>query len=253
MRCCSRPAAARTRRSVGPWEQPQPVIVALVLIASLALAAVAWSSAFERFYLPLAQVVVPLRNSLAAICIARVAGAGQPEALMLLPLMVIGPFYFMGLRFRMALLSVAVTVVSFAVSAAVSDLALPVALRSFVFVLLTAVACAIAARYLETWSRTSFLESHLIEELAHHDTSDRRQEPPRVRRASRNGYGSGPIEESQLARDTHGGYRSLQSLQRSIRASGRRRDAAPRRAGAAEVSSRVRATCSRATAARSSR
>jgi diguanylate cyclase (GGDEF)-like protein len=155
---------------VGPWEQPQPVIVALVFIASLALAAVAWSSAFERFYLPLAQIVVPLRNSLAAISIARVAGAGQSEALMLLPLMVIGPFYFMGLRFRMALLSVVLTVVSFAVSAAVSDMALPVAVRSFAFLLLTAVACAIAARYLETWSRTSFLESHLIEELAHHDT-----------------------------------------------------------------------------------
>jgi len=47
---------------------------------------------------------------------------------------------------------------------------LSVLLRSSAFLLLTAVTCAIAARGLEKWSRTSFLESHLIAEIAQHDT-----------------------------------------------------------------------------------
>jgi len=45
-----------------------------------------------------------------------------------------------------------------------------VAVRSLVFLVITAAACAIAAYHLERWSRRSFLESHLIEELAQHDT-----------------------------------------------------------------------------------
>jgi diguanylate cyclase (GGDEF)-like protein len=89
---------------------------------------------------------------------------------MLLPLMVIGPFFFMGLRFRVALFAVAVTVASFALAAVMADVPTAVAARSIAFLVLTAAACAIAAYYLERWSRRSFLKSHLIEELAQHDT-----------------------------------------------------------------------------------
>jgi diguanylate cyclase (GGDEF)-like protein len=52
----------------------------------------------------------------------------------------------------------------------VYGLALPVALRSIAFLFLVAFACGIAARHLEKWSRMSFLETHLIEELSQHDT-----------------------------------------------------------------------------------
>jgi diguanylate cyclase (GGDEF)-like protein len=154
----------------GAAEPRQWILVAVVLTASLALATVAWAPVFDRWYLPLAQVVVPIRNALAAVGVAEAAANGQLEMLMILPLMVLGPFFFMGLRFRVALLAVAVTVAAFLVSVAIFGMALPVALRSILFLLLAAVACAIAARHLEKWSRTSFLESHLIEELAQHDT-----------------------------------------------------------------------------------
>jgi diguanylate cyclase (GGDEF)-like protein len=155
---------------LGSWDQLQPIIIVLVAAASIVLVAIAFSPAFERFYLPVAQIVVPIRNVLAAIGVVQTAAAGQLEVLMFLPLMVIGPFYFMGLRVRVALLSVAATVAAFVVAAAIFGLELPIALRAFVFLLLTAAACAIAARHLEKWSRTSFLEGHLIEELAQHDT-----------------------------------------------------------------------------------
>jgi diguanylate cyclase (GGDEF)-like protein len=148
----------------------QLVLVGLVLTASMVLALVAWLPVFERWYLPLAQVVVPIRNAVAAVGVAEAAAGGQLELLMVLPLMVLGPFFFMGLRFRAALLSVAVTVAAYLPAVALFGLALPVALRSIAFLLLAAVACAIAARHLEKWSRLSFLESHLIEELAQHDT-----------------------------------------------------------------------------------
>lgn len=153
----------------GSWNPTLLMHVGLVLSASIALASIAWSPAFERLYLPLAQIIVPIRNSIAAIPIAAAAAHGQLELLMILPLMVLGPFFFLGLRFREGLLSVVLTVASFIISAIVFGLALPVTLRSCTLLLMIAVACAIAARYLEKWSRTSFLESHLIAELAQHD------------------------------------------------------------------------------------
>ncbi len=154
----------------GIWDQMQPIVVGLVVSTSVVLAALAWSPAFTRFYLPVARIVVPIRNVLTAVCVTQVAAQGELESLMLLPLMVIGPFFFMGLQLRAALVAVVATMVAFAVAAAILGLSPPIAARAFVFLLITAVSCAIAARHLEKWSRTSFLESHLIAELAQHDT-----------------------------------------------------------------------------------
>src|SRR5690606_15958936 len=52
------------------WAQAFPLSVALILITSVVLSAVAWTRAFERFYLPLAKVLVPFRNTIAAVFIA---------------------------------------------------------------------------------------------------------------------------------------------------------------------------------------
>jgi diguanylate cyclase (GGDEF)-like protein len=164
------PAARGTEHTLGgSWDQAYPIPVTLVLTASIALAAIAWSRSFDRFYLPVAQILIPIRNSIAAAIVAGAAAHGQLELLMVLPLMVLGPFFFLGLSFRAALVSVVLTVASFIVSAAVFELALPVALRTCVFLLIGTVTCAIAARHVEKSSRTSFLESHLIAELAEHD------------------------------------------------------------------------------------
>jgi len=154
----------------GSWNPSLLIHVGLVLSASITLALIAWSPGFTRLYLPLAQIVVPIRNAIAAVPIAGAAAHGQPELLMVLPLMVLGPFFILGLRFRAALFSVVLTVASFIASAIVFGLALPVALRSCAFLLMAVVACAIAARHLEKWSRTSFLESRLMAELAQRDT-----------------------------------------------------------------------------------
>jgi diguanylate cyclase (GGDEF)-like protein len=164
-------AAARGMEQIigGSWNPGLLVHLALIVPASIALAWIAWSPAFARLYLPLAQIVVPIRNSIAAVPIAGAAAHGEVELLMLLPLMVLGPFFFLGLRFREALFAVVLTAASFIVSAIAFELALPVALRSCIFLALVVVACAIAAHRLEKWSRMSFLEGRVIAEFAQHD------------------------------------------------------------------------------------
>lgn len=144
--------------------------IALVTGTSVLLAGLAWSSAFERLYLPCARVVVPIRNATVAACIAAAAADGQREMLMFLPMLLFGPFFFLGLRFRSALFTSVVTAASFVFHAALFELTLPVALRSISFLLIALAGCAVAARHLERLSRTSFLETRLISQLAQYDT-----------------------------------------------------------------------------------
>jgi diguanylate cyclase (GGDEF)-like protein len=144
-------------------------LIVVVVLASIVLAAIACSSLFERFYLPLAKVVVPVRNALAAALIARVAAHGQMETLMILPLMVIGPFFLLGLPPRVALISVVVTIISFVVSATAMTPVLSAMVFACTFMVAIAVACAVASRYIDEGSRKRFLESQLIAEFAEHD------------------------------------------------------------------------------------
>jgi len=150
-----------------------------VLASSLALAWLAWSHRYERHYLPWAQVLLPLRNSIVAAQLIRVAAHGQLDVLMLLPLLLVGPFYFMGLRFRTALFIICLTGVSMVAAAVEFHLPLPIAYRSAAFAVVAIVTFAVAAQHIEKRSRRAFLEGRLVAELAQHDvltwTKNRRE------------------------------------------------------------------------------
>ena len=143
--------------------------LALVLASALVLGAMTWTRVFERLFLPWARIIVPVRNVVVVANVAAAATHGQAEMLMLLPAMLLGPFFFMALRFRAALLSGVLTVASFAAMAAFFGMAPTLALHSSVFLIMALIACAVAAWHIEKWSRTAFLEQHLIVELAQHD------------------------------------------------------------------------------------
>jgi len=145
------------------------IVLAFVTVASVLLAFLAWSPAFDRLFLPFARVIVPIRNVLVAACIAAAAADGQREMLMFLPVLLFGPFFFLGLSYRTALFTSLLTAAAFIVQAALSELALPVALRAITFMLIALAGCVVAARHLERLSRTSFLETRLISQLAQHD------------------------------------------------------------------------------------
>jgi diguanylate cyclase (GGDEF)-like protein len=157
----------------GSWNGHLMIDFGLVIASSVVLAAIAWSPAFERLYLPWARIVVPFRNTLVAAHIAAAAARGQLELLMALPLMLVGPFFFFGLRFPTALVSSLLTVASFFAAAVFFHLTLPVVIHCAVFLALAVIACAMAARHFEQCSRTGFLEDRLIADLAQHDALTR--------------------------------------------------------------------------------
>jgi len=139
------------------------------LAVSLALAWIAWGRFYERLYLPWAQILVPLRNSAVGLQLVRVAAQGQLDIMMLLPLLLLGPFYFMGLGFRTALLVVCLTGASMLGAAIALHLPLPIAYHTGPFALISIIVFAVAAFQIERRSRRAFLESRLVGELAQHD------------------------------------------------------------------------------------
>ncbi|MGH8169731.1 MAG: diguanylate cyclase [Steroidobacteraceae bacterium] len=149
-------------------ETSRPVFLA-VLAASVALAWLAWSRRYERHYLPWAHVLIPVRNGLVAVQLVRVAAHGQLDVLMLLPLILLGPFYFMGLRYRTALLVVCLTGASMLAAAVTYHLPWVIAFHSGAFALIAIVAFAVAAQQIEKRLRRAFLEARLMAELAQHD------------------------------------------------------------------------------------
>ena len=140
-----------------------------VLFVSVFLAWISWSRGYERHYLRWAHLLIPVRNSVVAVQLVRVAAHGQLDVLMLLPLLVLGPFYFMGLQYRAALLIVCLSGASMLGAAIVYHLPLVVAFHSGAFAAIAFVAFAVAAEQIEKRSRRAFLESRLVAELAQHD------------------------------------------------------------------------------------
>jgi diguanylate cyclase (GGDEF)-like protein len=145
------------------------VFPAVVLSASVLLTWFAWRPSFLRFYLPVANFAVPTRNVIASITIAAMAARGEVELLIVMPAMVLSPFFFLGLHFRSALTCVVLTVVSFTASALVFALPQAILLRSCGFLVVTAAISALAAWQIERQARRSFLEGRLIAQLAEHD------------------------------------------------------------------------------------
>ncbi len=146
------------------------IIVPVVVLATSALLAwFAWRPSFLQRYLPLANIAVPTRNVIVAIAVAAMAARGQVELLIIMPAMVLSPFFFLGLHFRPALACVALTIAAFADAALVFELRVTVLLRSCVFLVATAVISAMAAWQIERQSRRSFLDGRLIAQLAEHD------------------------------------------------------------------------------------
>ena len=154
---------------LGTWTQVQLGIFGVVMTASVLLAAIAWSPWFQRLYLPCAQVLIPLRGSLMGLMVASVVARGQLETLMLLPLLMVGPFLVFGLRFRTAVATVSLTICVYATAAVIFGLPVPMIVRSCLLLVVVAAACGVVARTLERSARTRFLETHAMAELAQQD------------------------------------------------------------------------------------
>src|SRR5215469_14206070 len=102
----------------------------VVLPCSIALLLLVWSSDYERLFLPVSRVLVPLKYAVVAFFVAPLIGGGHDEELALLTVYLIASFFFSGLMFRTALASATAIVVCFAATSVAGGVVTPVFLRS---------------------------------------------------------------------------------------------------------------------------
>ncbi len=145
------------------------LVFLVVLPCSVVLGLLVWSSDYERLFLPVSRVLVPLKYALVALVAAPLIGIGHDEELGLLTLYVIAAFFFSGLMFRTALASATAIIVCFAATSIAMGLVTPVFLKSLLVLAVTWAMGAIVYCDIERSARRSFLEDALIAEMVERD------------------------------------------------------------------------------------
>ncbi len=138
---------------------------------TLTLVWLAWSRHYERHYLRVARILMPILNGLIATFIAFSLsgrhGAGGNLAGEVLNLVAV--FFFTGLLFRQAVLVAIVTILSFVCAAVLIGLPLELILESLGNMTVTSILGAIVCRDTERAHRRNFLEAGLIGEVVARD------------------------------------------------------------------------------------
>lgn len=141
----------------------------LLLPIAVILVMIAWSRAYERYYLPVANVLLPMFVGLIAAFIALSMARGNVEQLSALTVNLVGLFFFAGLFYRAALIATVTAFLSFICTALIVDLPVEVLLKSVVVMSLTSGVAGLIYFDVEKTYRISFLEGALLTELGTRD------------------------------------------------------------------------------------
>jgi diguanylate cyclase (GGDEF)-like protein len=156
-------------RQGGAWTLNSMAHLYLLLPCAGALACVVWSRHYERWYLSVASVLVPLYNVLITVFIVLALRAGKDEQLSALTVNLVAVFFFTGLMFRQAILTCVGMLVAFATAPIISSVAPAMFVKSMAIMTLTSGIAAILYWDVEKTNRNSFLEAALIDELISRD------------------------------------------------------------------------------------
>src|ERR1700759_2385857 len=128
-----------------------------------------WSSFYERIYLPLARVAVPVFAISAAIGVANRSVAGHPDPFYFLTTYSMALFFLGGQLFREALLATGAMVIAHGATLAYVGEPPASVLYYTVGLTITGTVGAVVYRGVERQLRTSFLESRLMGEMVTRD------------------------------------------------------------------------------------
>lgn len=141
-----------------------------IVPCSLFLMWLAWGRHFGSLYLRMAPILVPLFYALVAIVGARMLADGRFEQFAVFPVVLIAVYFFTGLKFREALLTVIFLLITFSIASFAVGLAPTVLLKCMVVLVITSVVGSIVCWDVEKNYRENFIERALTGELLARDS-----------------------------------------------------------------------------------
>jgi diguanylate cyclase (GGDEF)-like protein len=157
-------------RTTGAFSDASLTQLALLLPFSAFFAYLAWGSLYDRFYLKISAVLLPLFYSLISMFVVRAIASGQFEQFAAFAVALIAVYFFAGLKFREALLTNLCLLLSFGVSGHILGLVPFVLLKCLSVLTITSVLVAIVYRDIESSTRREFLEHALIGQMLTRDS-----------------------------------------------------------------------------------
>jgi diguanylate cyclase (GGDEF)-like protein len=131
---------------------------------------VVWSPSYQRWFLPIARIAVPLRAAMTSILVAQATGPTRVEGFAGLAVSLVAMFLFAGLLYRSALIAVAAMLGGFTAAALAAGMAPAALARCDILLTVTALLVAIVSLEIERTLRRSFLERALIGQLVVRDS-----------------------------------------------------------------------------------
>jgi diguanylate cyclase (GGDEF)-like protein len=144
--------------------------VSAILPCILCLMWLSWGRHYERLYLRVAPILVPVLYALIAVVVARSLLAGQFAQFAAFTVVLIAVFFFAGLKFREALLTAIVLLITFSIAGFGLALEPTVVLKCMVVLVITCVVGAVVYWDVERAYRDNFIERALIGELLARDS-----------------------------------------------------------------------------------
>jgi diguanylate cyclase (GGDEF)-like protein len=145
------------------------IYIGAILPCSLFMVWLSWGRYYGRLYLRVAPILVPLFYALIAVVVARSLVIGRFEQFSAFSVVLIAVFFFTGLKFREALLTAIVLLITFSTAGVAVGLAPAVLLKGMVVLVITSVIGAVVYWDVEKSYRENFLERALIGRLLARD------------------------------------------------------------------------------------
>jgi diguanylate cyclase (GGDEF)-like protein len=157
-------------RRTGASSELALIDVGAIVPCSLFLMWLAWGRHFGRLYLRLAPILVSLFYALVALVDVRLLADGRFEQFAAFPVVLIAVFFFTGLKFREALLTVMLLLITFSIASFAAGLAPAVLLKCMVILVITGIVGSVVYWDVERTYRENFIERALIGELLARDS-----------------------------------------------------------------------------------
>jgi diguanylate cyclase (GGDEF)-like protein len=157
-------------RTTGALSEASLIQLLVLLPCSAFLVYLTWGPLYDRAYLKISAILMPAFYSVIAFFVVCATAKGQFEQFAAFTVVLIAVHFFVGLKFREALMTTVCLLLAFGIAGYIVGLAPLVLFKCLVVLCVTGTLVAIACRDIECSARREFLEQALMSQMLTRDS-----------------------------------------------------------------------------------